>query len=263
MRRGNAVHGSLIRIEKKKHRLYHTFSIKWKAGYRLTWMAGYRLALSTKWKEKRSKVKKNDRKSLPVTGCRLPARIFDKMKRNTQMKSRLPADMNGRLPARIFDEMKRKTSDNQEQRSKSLPVTGCRLAARICDKMNRSTQMKNRLPVYMNGRLPACIFDQMKRKSDRKSKTTIESRLPAKVNRKTKHRLDRSQFRFHESWLPVKKLKLLLTCWRLRNSCQSCWNRKKMVDAKKWSKMKPMVENNLTTIFWSNMETHFWPLDDF
>jgi len=54
------------------------------------------------------------------------------MKRNTQMKSRLPADMNGRLPARIFDEMKRKTIDNQEQRSKvsagyRLPVSGSHL----------------------------------------------------------------------------------------------------------------------------------------
>ena len=31
----------------------------------------------------------------------------------------------------------------------------------------------------------------------------------------------------------------------------------KMVDAEKWSKMKPMVENNLTTFFWSNMGTDF------
>ena len=170
-------------------------------------MAGYRLAFSMKWKEKRATIKNNDRKSLPVTGCRL--------------------------------------------------------AARICDKMSRSTKMKNRLPVYMNGRLPACIFDQMKRKSDRKSKTTIESRLPAKVNRKTKHRLDRSQFRFHENRLSATNLKFLLTCWRFWNYCQSCWNRKKMVDAKKLSKTEPLVENNLTTIFWSNMETHFWPLDDF
>ena len=164
-------------------------------------MAGYRLAFSIKRKEKLSKVKKNDRKSLPVTGCRL--------------------------------------------------------AARICDKMNRNTQMKNRLPVYMNGRLPACIFDQMKRKSDRKSKTTIESRLPAKVNRKTKRRLDRSQFRFHENRLPATNLKCLLTCWRFWNYCQSCWNRKKMVDAKKLSKMKPIAENNLTTFFWSDTGTDF------
>jgi len=28
-----------------------------------------------------------------------------------------------------------------------------------------------------------------------------------------------------------------------------------MVGAKKWSKMKPMVENNLTTFFWSDMGT--------
>ena len=138
------------------------------------------------------------------------------------MKSRLPADMNGRLPARIFDEMKRKTIDNQEQRSKvsagyRLPA----IAARICDKMNRSTQMKNRLPVYVNGRLPACSFDQMKRKSDRKSKTTIESRLPAKMNRKTRRRLNRSQFRFNENRLQVKNLKLLLTCWCFWNYCQS------------------------------------------
>ena len=109
--------------------------------------------------------------------------------------------------------------------------------------------MKNRLPVYMNGRLPACIFDQMKRKSDRKSKTTIESRLPAKMNRKTRRRLNRSQFRFNENRLPATNLNFLLTCWCFWNYCQSCWNRKKMVDAKKWSKMKPMVENNLTTFF--------------
>ena len=165
-------------------------------------MAGYRLAFSMKWKEKRSTIKNNDRKSLPVTGCRL--------------------------------------------------------AARICDKMNRSTQMKNRLPVYMNGRLPACIFDQMKRKSDWKSKTTIESRLPAKVNRKTKHRLDRSQFRFNENRLPATNLKFLLKCWCLRNYCQSCWNRKQMVGAKKWSKMKPMVENNLTTFFGRIWGPMFW-----
>ena len=33
-----------------------------------------------------------------------------------------------------------------------------------------------------------------------------------------------------------------------------------MVDAKKWSKMKPMVENNLTTFFWSDMGTDFFTI---
>ena len=70
-------------------------------------------------------------------------------------------------------------------------------------------------------------------------------------------------FRLNEKKrLPVTKLKFLLTCWRLRNSCQSCWNRKKMVGAKKWSKMKPMVENNLTTFFWSDMGTDFLTIDN-
>ena len=84
-----------------------------------------------------------------------------------------------------------------------------------------------------------------------------------KWTEKTRHRLDRSQFRFNENRLPATNLKFLLKCWCLRNYCQSCWNRKKMVDAKKWSKMKPMVENNLTTIFWSNMGTHFFPSTTF
>ena len=35
-----------------------------------------------------------------------------------------------------------------------------------------------------------------------------------------------------------------------------------MVDAKKLSKMKPMVENNLTTFFWSDMGTDFLTIDN-
>ena len=47
-------------------------------------------------------------------------------------KSRLPANMNGRLPARIFDQMKRKTIESQEKRSKfsagyRMPATGSHL----------------------------------------------------------------------------------------------------------------------------------------
>ena len=84
-----------------------------------------------------------------------------------------------------------------------------------------------------------------------------------KWTEKTRHGLDRSQFRFNENRLPATNLKFLLKCWRFWNSCQSCWNRKQMVGAKKWSKMEPIVENNLTTICWSNMETYVWPLDDF
>ena len=36
-----------------------------------------------------------------------------------------------------------------------------------------------------------------------------------------------------------------------------------MVGAKKWSKMKPMVENNWTTFFWSDMGTDFLTIDNF
>ena len=37
----------------------------------------------------------------------------------------------------------------------------------------------------------------------------------------------------------------------------------KNVYAKKWSKMEPMVENNLTTFFWSDMGADFLTIDNF
>ena len=73
-------------------------------------------------------------------------------------------------------------------------------------------------------------------------------------------------FAFSIKWknrLPATNLKFLFKCWCRGKNRISCWNRKQMVGAKKWSKMKPMVENNLTTFFWSDMGTDFLTIDNF
>ena len=176
MRRGNAVDPSFV-LKRKKHWLYHTFSITWKAGYRLTWMAGYRLAFSIKWKENDRKSRKTSERlcRLPDAGYRLASSIKWRETPTWKAGCRLTWMAGYRLAFSMKWKEKRATIKNNDR--KSLPVT--RLPASGSHLRQNEQKHPNEKPATGLHEWPATGLHFRSNEKKKRSKVKNNDRKPA------------------------------------------------------------------------------------